>query len=68
MPDPFYIYYMTIMLIAANKKDPATLQNGEAMDVRPINIRNAWQRVWAKAYFKPLIEVFIAYTKPCQYG
>eukprot|EP00957_Ditylum_brightwellii_P092607 7051960-Ditylum_brightwellii.AAC.1 len=59
---------MATRLIAANKKDPATLHDGEAMDVRPINIRNAWQRVWTKAYFKPLIKLFIAYTKPCQYG
>eukprot|EP00957_Ditylum_brightwellii_P141200 10757862-Ditylum_brightwellii.AAC.1 len=68
MPDTFYIYYMATRLAAANKKDLATLQDGEAMVVHPINIRNAWQRVWAKAYFKPLIKMFIAYTKPCQYG
>ena len=68
MPDPFYIFYMATRLIAASKKNPASLQDGEAMDVRPINIGNAWRRVWTKAYFKPLIEVFIAYTKPCQYG
>eukprot|EP00957_Ditylum_brightwellii_P074890 5692148-Ditylum_brightwellii.AAC.1 len=59
---------MATRLIAANKKDLATLQDGKAMGVRHINIRNAWWRVWTKAYFELLIEVFIAYTKPCQYG
>eukprot|EP00957_Ditylum_brightwellii_P070120 5325570-Ditylum_brightwellii.AAC.1 len=64
MPDPFYIYYMATRLIAVNKKDPTTLQDGKAMGVHPINIGNAWQRVWTKAYFEPLIKVFNIYTKP----
>eukprot|EP00957_Ditylum_brightwellii_P181510 13826236-Ditylum_brightwellii.AAC.1 len=68
IPDPFYIYYTTTRLIAANKKEPSTLQDDKAMDMHPINIRNAWQRVWMKAYFERLIEVIIANTKPCQYG
>eukprot|EP00957_Ditylum_brightwellii_P130756 9975850-Ditylum_brightwellii.AAC.1 len=59
---------MATRLIAANKKNPETLQDGEAMDVRPINTGNAWRRVQTKAYFEHLIEVFIANTELCQYG
>eukprot|EP00957_Ditylum_brightwellii_P135566 10336654-Ditylum_brightwellii.AAC.1 len=38
------------------------------MDVWPINIGNAWRRVFTEAYFEPLIDIFINHTKLYQYG
>eukprot|EP00957_Ditylum_brightwellii_P120201 9172181-Ditylum_brightwellii.AAC.2 len=68
MPESFYITYMTTRLIAVNKKDPGTLGAGELMECHPINTGNTWHRVFTKAYFEPLVETFIKYTKPCKYG
>eukprot|EP00957_Ditylum_brightwellii_P187750 14295885-Ditylum_brightwellii.AAC.1 len=55
-------------LTATNKTDPTTLPDDATMDVWSINIGNKWCRVFTKAYFEPLIDIFINHTKPCQYG
>eukprot|EP00957_Ditylum_brightwellii_P124750 9508200-Ditylum_brightwellii.AAC.1 len=38
------------------------------MPVQFINVGNAWRRLFTKAYYEPLIEIFTEQTKPCQYG
>eukprot|EP00957_Ditylum_brightwellii_P101610 7744192-Ditylum_brightwellii.AAC.2 len=38
------------------------------MECCPIAIGNTWHRVFTKAYFEPLVETFIKYTRHCQYG
>eukprot|EP00957_Ditylum_brightwellii_P193433 14729064-Ditylum_brightwellii.AAC.1 len=69
MPDHFYVYYMaTCLLVATDKQDPETLEEGKTMQVRPIDIGNAWQHLFTQAYFDPTISTFIALTKPYQYG
>ena len=68
LPDHFYAVYVATRLVAANKKEPGALEEDEEMPVRPINVGNAWRRLFTKAYFEPLIEIFIEQTKPCQYG
>eukprot|EP00957_Ditylum_brightwellii_P096762 7369666-Ditylum_brightwellii.AAC.1 len=42
MSDAFYITYMATRLIAGNKIDPTTLQQGETMPCCPLNIGGAW--------------------------
>eukprot|EP00957_Ditylum_brightwellii_P151808 11559970-Ditylum_brightwellii.AAC.1 len=54
LPEPFYIWYMATLLIAANKCDTATLANIAPMDIHPINIGSALMHVFTKAYFAPL--------------
>eukprot|EP00957_Ditylum_brightwellii_P099697 7594684-Ditylum_brightwellii.AAC.1 len=38
------------------------------MQVRPINIGNAWRCLFTQAYFASMKSTFIDLTKPCQYG